>query len=489
MNDRILRRWLGSVPISFAQLFLSNTIRSGIAFLIALTLIAPTAAGLAVLGSVVASWPFWFRGPVRRMVTRGLPGVNGALIGYSWILFPQVAPMWQISLTVIGAALSSAALVPILGFLRRKHPHLAPFSIPYLIIVYATIPCLILGGMYDRNFARGWHFYLTDRPMEAEKAFAEIAPMNRRITAYRESGIGWARFRQSDFDGAQRAFAMAIHELPHLADAQDGLGWAALSQNDSVTAERAFREALRIDPTMGDAWNGLGWIAYQRGDTMESLRAFRNAAIWCPFFPDTWDGLSRAMAFSGHSPTDRIDAIHAFLAARAGRSVWFINLRQLLAWGFLFLGICMFSRASALWVAVALGAGMLVRSVFSVAIVDIDFVYNLMAMVMALAGQYIILNRWSLIWVGGLTVGMSVIWPCFASGMADSGIPVLALPFNAAIVLTLVVFSSAKALRGLLVPLEIALEGPSKASSWWSRREAAEGCWKRIRHPENGPLI
>ena len=489
MNDRLVRRWLCSIPISFAQFFLSNTISGRSAFLFALTLIAPFPAGLAVLGAAVASWSFSIGGPARRMVARGLPGVNGALIGYSWILFPQVAPMWQISLTVIGAALSSAALVPVLGFLRRKHSHLAPFSIPYLIVVYATIPCLILGGLYDRNFARGWHLYLANRPMEAEEVFAEIAPMNQRIAAYRESGIGWARFRQNDFDGAQRAFAMAVQELPHLADAQDGLGWAAISQNDSVTAERAFREALRIDPTMGDAWNGLGWIAYRRGDAMESVRAFRNAAIWCPFFPDTWEGLRRAMALSGHSPTDRIDAIHAFLAARAGRSAWFINSRQMLAWGFIFLGICMFSRRSGLMVVIALAGAIAVRSMFAAASMDLDFAYNLIALIMALSGQYVILDGRSIVWVGGLTIGMSVIWPGFASGMADLGIPVLALPFNAAILLTLLIFSSVRALRGLIVPLEIALEGPTKASSWWWRREAAEGCWKRIRHPDSRPSV
>lgn len=429
----------------------------------------------------MANWPEHIGRSCKLQIRSGLFGVNGILIGFSWILIPEIHPVIQCILTIGGAAVSSAILIPVLVWLKQRKSHVSPFTLTYITIVWVTVLMLKMTGAYDANAARGWHAYFSGDYQQAEQAFRAVELTGYRGIALSQSGLGWALFKQSRYVESEVCFRRALDLIPGLADAHDGLGWSLFKLNLLTDAQTEFRTAVSIDPTLADSWNGLGWTLLIQGDATEAIPCFRRAVFRGPLLPDSWEGLNRALIASGQTSSENLTVIHSLLDRYVVRGLWFVNSRQLLAWSLLLIGIIIHSRRSGIVAVIGLAGALLMNHILRPdAGFDVNFYYNLIAVLVALGGQYLMFSRWTIAWMMMILMGLTLTWRLLIDCFTIMGLPVLAFPFNLVMLLTLLMFGGMSRLRQYRVPLEIAMTDPESVCQWWWRRCNVRGCWDRI---------
>ena len=97
------------------------------------------------------------------------------------------------------------------------------------------------------------------------------------------------------------------------------------------------------------------------------------------------------MSVSGRTSIAPIPAIQLFLERHASPDLWFVNLKQLLGWSLLLIGIFLHSCRSGILAITGLVAALLMNRVFLLnAAFDINYFYNLIAILVALGGQYLV---------------------------------------------------------------------------------------------------
>ncbi|NBR04929.1 MAG: hypothetical protein EBT92_04075 [Planctomycetes bacterium] len=84
------------------------------------------------------------------------------------------------------------------------------------------------------------------------------------------------------------------------------------------------------------------------------------------------------------------------------------------------------------------------------------------------------------LWTAVLSAGMVALWDWFGSTLRLIGLPVLCLPFNLALVGTLIVFPWFRWTRVMLVPLEVATSSPEEATLWIAKTKLVGRCWKKL---------
>jgi urea transporter len=463
----------------YGQLFLANRPASGACFALGLFLVSPSAGLLSLLGATTLTAMALIRSSSDTLLRSGLFGVNGVLVGFAWLLYPEVDPRIQICATVTVCVLLGLVLPPVAEALRDRS--IPIFTLPYVLVMWATLIALVGVGRYDLRFSAGWSALATD-PARAERLFAAADVGSERAKVYRQDGLGWAAYRQGDDGRARRHFAAAIERRADFADAHDGLGWCCLRRGELDAAESAFRAAVALDPWIGDAWDGLGWILLDRGDAGRARECFRRAIMATPLASDPYRVWSR-------SQPDAPDGLAARLArlseAHIARRFQWTPTGQIACWILMAIGLLLHSRTSTVMAIAALAGCVATAHLWpgrAEAVCDPRLLYNLLPLVLALGGHYLTLGRVTVAWIAIASVGMIVVWPMLTEASELVGLPLLCLPFNLFFVGSLVAFRGLGLLgvANRLVPMELAVTSPEDVRLWQRRRAIAQACWRRI---------
>ena len=474
---RGIRALAENVLRGYGQLFLANRVSSGACFALGLLLVSPANGLLSLLGATTLTAITMARCSSASLVQSGLFGVNGVLLGFAWVLFPEVDLRIQALATIAACGLLGLVLAPIAEMLRDRSVPL--FTLPYVIAMWGVLLVLVGVDRYDLRLAAGWAA-LADDPGQAERLFADAVVTSPQAEAYRQDGLAWAAFHGRDDNRAKAHFAAALDRRPGFADARDGLGWCCLRLGELAPAESAFRSALEIDPWIGDAWDGLGWILLDRGEVDAARDCFRHAILATPLASDPYRGWSRCGDSSGIA--SRLSQISEATIAR--RLQW-TPIAQILCWALIAIGLLLHSRTSTL-LAFAAVVGCVVTARLwpdrAAAVSDPRLLYNLLPLVLALGGHYLTLGRVTIAWIVAASIGMIAVWPIFALASAFVGLPLLCLPFNAFFVGSLLLFRGSRR----LVPMELAVTSPHEVRVWQRRRAIADACWRKIGDTDRG---
>lgn len=445
-------RWRDFVPASLV----AGRVRAALVGCVTMTLVA-----LAFPGTL----------PV---VRSGLFGVNGVLFGWAWILFPELPVWFKAVATVGGAGAMALVTVPVATRLLRWQSRFCVFSVPSVLAVWAAVALAGWCGLYDGDLLKGWTALHAGDWATAQERFSAAAVSGDRARAYREDGLGWARFMAGDYAAAAAHFAAGTALAPDLADAFDGRGWSAFRRGQFALANEMFLMAVRRDPWLADAWDGLGWIAWKESRVQDARRCFSRAVAAAPLFGDAWDGLARSLAAAG----DRGLADLAAGGARifSSRRLQFVPALQIACWGLFLVAIAIHSRLSGLMVVAGFGCLLLLGRAFSPvreALGDFGFLGNFAALTVALGGQYRRLDGSGVTWAVVAVASMALAWPAVGAGAAALGMPVLWLPCNVLLFVSLLVARRP-------VPLEIAATNPETVRLWAMKQSAAAACWRLL---------
>lgn len=126
-----MRTLFDDVLRGFSQILVCNNRGTGICVLVGLVILSPQAASLALLGAGVMSWAARRLSKEEPVLQTGLLSVNGALLGVTWITFPQM-PLWaQITATILGAVMMAKVFVPMVERMHRNRSSYVLFSLPF----------------------------------------------------------------------------------------------------------------------------------------------------------------------------------------------------------------------------------------------------------------------------------------------------------------------------------------------------------------------
>ena len=132
--QRTALAYFDAVLRGYGQLFLCNNPVSGVLFLLGLVLVSPENAAWSLVGAGLATLGALLFG-MKAEASSGLFGVNGALLGYSWIYFPEVDASAKALFTLIGCSATIAILIPSLHWMNHLKSGITLFGIPSLIAV------------------------------------------------------------------------------------------------------------------------------------------------------------------------------------------------------------------------------------------------------------------------------------------------------------------------------------------------------------------
>ena len=470
----------------FGQFFLANCAASGLLFLLGLSLVSPLHAGLGLLGAGTVTCAAFGLGTSPAKLRTGLFGVNGALLGCGWLSFPELSPLEKVLFTLAGSLVIAAMLVPLTKYFARRRLPLTVFALPYVLIAWTGIAALHWSGMYDRRCLAAWSALTAGHARQAAADFKAARPTSPRADGLREDGLGWAAFQESEFAAAREHFRRAAALLPELADPYDGLGWSSVRLGDFEPAEAAFRAALTRDTWVADSWNGLGWTLVESGDEAEAADCFCSAARAAPLLADAYSGLARTLALDGQ---ERAAVVCRFMAEAIQRHVstrfQYTPSAQIACWLLFLAGIVYHSRISAAVAGatlVACLAGACFAPALATGLADMNCVYNLLALTLALGGHYLRLRLGTLIWTAAVGAGMVLAVARLSAPMTEWGLPPLCLPCSFVLAATLAAVQVLQSLRlkSIAVPLEVAVTSPENVRLWDIKCRIAKQCWKQL---------
>ena len=479
-------RFVEYVLRGYGQLFLCNNGVSGLVFFAGLTIASPRHGLLSLLGAAIVTGLGLCLAPSASTLKSGLFGVNGVLLGYVWIFFPEVGFPAQAVATVGGAVLASFLLILGLEACRRWKRPFTLFTIPYVVATWISLLVLAFRGDYDLRMFAGWSSLAANQPERARADFTASQVSTPHARAYRCDGLAWAAFRQSDFIGAREWFEQAAAHDATFADPHDGLGWCAYYMGDYQGAESEFHEAHARDPRLADSWIGLGLLAEFHGDAEAARIWFTDAAWSAPMSSEAYASLQRHYAAT--SQNELADFYHRLATfskdSIAGR-YQYVSLPQLVCWLLFFAGVIWHSRISALLVLAALATcfcGARLVPSLNATFADIHFVYNLIAIFIACGGLYLRLNRITGVWLFAVTMLMAIVWHVLSGIVPGIGLPLLCLPLNLALAGTVALGGRLKDRfpANQAIPLELAVTSPEQVRLWLKKCKIADRCWQRM---------
>jgi hypothetical protein len=163
-----------------------------------------------------------------------------------------------------------------------------------------------------------------------------------------------------------------------------------------------------------------------------------------------------------------------------------ISSIQILSWTLFLMGILWHSRTSlfiALFLITTLISLTLTVPSVGKSLYDINLFFNLLALFLAFGGQYLRMGLKTALWTAVLAIGMVITWGWLGSILNLVGLPVLCLPFNLALVATLIVFPWFNLTRAMLIPLEVATSSPEEVNLWLAKVELVGKCWRTLEKP------
>lgn len=478
-------KFLNVVFCGYAQLFLSNRAIVGFFFFCGLLILSPVAGLFSLLGALTVTAVALWLAPSEPTIKSGLFGVNGVLLGSVWVLFPEIPRSVTLTLTIFGSIAMAAALVPCARWMRKKRATFTVFSLPYVLMVWISLLAVIGMGLYDRHLLTGWTL-LADRPAMALQAFTQARVATRQAESYRQDGLGWANFHLKAYGPARDCFKKAIALTPTFADVHDGLGWSNVKLGHFAEARSAFREAVTCDPMLADSWDGLGWTLLWAGQHREARQCFGRAVGAAPLFSDAYQGLYQSCTqLKETRAAETFKRIGSMMQKSMAGKYQRVSSGQLLCWLLFFIGILWYSRISAGVVVIALAGCVVTAQLIPSCkntLLDVNFIYNLLAIVLALGGHYLTLRLTTFLWLGCVAIAMTACWGALSGLFIACGWPLLCFPFNLLLIGSAVLFSSLRRSRfwDCAVPLDVAVHAPEHVRLWARKRAIARKCWQKL---------
>ena len=459
----------------YGQMFLANNITSGMIFFIALLILSPMNATWSLLGAVTSTLLAKFAGMKAEMES-GLFGVNGALLGLSWLMFPEVPAIGKLILTLFGSVIIVALLFSSIKLFKRMRIGLTLFALPYIFAVWLNVFIVSAAGWYEPIYIGGWNALAMRKLDNAKILFEESNPKSIRGRWYQHDGLGWANYYLGQHQLALDEFQKCIELEPRLFDAYSGAGWCEFNLGRYEQAELFFKAASTL--------NGLGWIYLGKGEYQEARSYFYKCILFTPLNSDAYLGLSRV----------------ALQTESSKHGTWFTNISywiertispvmqttssiQILSWTLFLMGILWHSRTSffvSLFLIITLITFTWLVPSAGKSLSDINLFFNLLALFLAFGGQYLRMGLKAFLWTAVLAIGMATTWGRIGSVFNLVGLPVLCLPFNLALVATLIVFPWFHFTRAMLIPLEVATSSPEEVNLWLAKAELVGRCWKKL---------
>lgn len=467
----------------FAQMFLASRARSGIIFLAALAVLSPWLALHSLIGAMLATATALCFRYGRALTKTGFVGVNGVLLGCAWYVFPEIPEWTKAAITAGGACAITILVIPLSRVLRARNSPIGLFSLPAVLAIWVCLTLVYGMGLSDARLRRGWRALQAGATADARAEFLSFESTTPRCEALRLTGLGWSNFRVGDFVGSMDAFSRASALNPQCADAHCGSGWSLLKVGEAVGAEKEFNACLALEASSIDGWDGLGWTLLEFGKSDDAVRAFNSAQQVAPFLKDAALG-KKFCAMRGRNLNEAVamdsyaSAIDRFVPIDFQR----VTTRQLACWLLFVLGIAVHS-----WRTLLAAVGGTIAFVYAAsfipvmgaAIKDVEFYYNLVPLYAAFGGQYLLWNKWTLVWSILMGTMIALVWQLVAGWVHASGLPMSSLLFNAALIMSLALFSRVKAYCQV-VPLEIAATTPEQVWLWRRKCGIAAEAWKAL---------
>ncbi len=470
----------------YGQMFLSNNVVSGGLFLLGLLIASPWNGFLSLVGATIVTLLGMQLAKNTSEIKNGLFGINGVLLGYVWVFFPEV-PFWQSAvLTAVGAMMIAFLLAGCLTLCRKRKWTFAFFSTPYVLVAWLALGLLHSTQVDDLHLFAGWHSLAEKEIAQAEAAFSAAQPTSVRARAFQHNGLGWVAFQQFNFATAREHFQQATELAPDLADPHDGLGWCAFKLWQYDVAEQEFRESLARDAGLADSWLGRGWLALREDNVAKARTCFERAAWSAPLCGPAFDGLTQCYSGEGREELASWSRAWAeFIARHLGTRFQFLSGRQLLCWLLFGLGILWHSRISFVAAGGAITTCFLGARMFpdlAATFGDVHFAFNLIATFIVLSGLYLQLNAVTLGWLFLVTVGMTLGWHGCSGHVFATGLPLLCVPVNVVLALTTFLFGRFPKSwpKRQAIPFEFAVTSPEQVRLWLKKCTIAEKCWEKI---------
>ena len=459
----------------YGQMFLANNITSGMIFFIALLILSPLNSAWILLGAGTST----LLGKIARTkaeMESGLFGVNGALLGLSWLMFPEVPAFGKLILTLLGSLIITLLLVMSIKLFKRMRVGLTLFALPYIFAVWLNVFIASAAGWYEPIDMSGWHALTMQKSDNAKILFEESNPKSIRGRWYKHDGLGWANYYLGHHQSALDEFQKCIELEPKLFDAYSGAGWCEFNLGRYEQAELFFKAA--------STWNGLGWIYLGKGEYQEARSYFTKCVLSTPLNSDAYLGLSR-IALQTESPKHStwLTKISYWIQRTISPVMQTTSSIQIVSWALFLVGILWHSRTSffvALFLIITLISLTMVVPSTGKSLTDINLFFNLLALFLAFGGQYLRMGLKTALWTAVLAIGMLTTWGWLGSILNLVGLPVLCLPFNLALVATLILFPWFHFTRTMLIPLEVATSSPEEVNLWLAKAQLVGRCWKKL---------
>jgi tetratricopeptide (TPR) repeat protein len=137
----------------------------------------------------------------------------------------------------------------------------------------------------------GTIYYLTERPVQAEKCFSIYLRLKESPEAY--CLLAGAQFNQRKFDLATKSAQRALQLDPKLAQAYTVLGMIHTAEKDFANAQANYREALKLNDNDSDTWFMFGRALFLHDDFAEAAKAFNRALKINPQSVRSYENLAR----------------------------------------------------------------------------------------------------------------------------------------------------------------------------------------------------
>lgn len=322
----------------YGQMFLANNITSGIIFFIALLILSPMIAVWSLLGAGASTLLAKIMGMKAEMES-GLFGVNGALLGLSWLMFPEVPAIGKLILTLLGSLIIVLLLVMSIKLFKRMRIGLTLFALPYIFAVWVNVFIASAAEWYEPIDMSGWKALAVRDSDKARILFEQSSPKTIRGRWYQHDGLGWANYYLGHHQSALNEFQKCIELEPTLFDAYGGAGWCEFNLGHYEQAELLFKAA--------STWNGLGWIHLGKGEYQEARLFFTKCILSMPLNSDAYLGLSR-IAFQTESSkySSGLAEISFWIGKNISPIMQTVSSIQILSWALFLVGILWHSRTS-----------------------------------------------------------------------------------------------------------------------------------------------
>ncbi|MBI2027945.1 MAG: urea transporter [Deltaproteobacteria bacterium] len=472
------------VLYSYSQLFFCTDVRLGFCVLLGMFLYSPQSALLALVAALLAILLSIVLHATKGFYGSNVLGSNAVLLGYVWVLYPELPFILKLIITLGGICFLVAIIFSLfqLSIYLKKNINL--FAIPCLIVTWSIIAVLYVTHLYDINQYRGWSYFKNKNYSMSEEYFLITKPLDSVAKAITYNGLGWSLYHQERYLEAIDYFNKSVEKKTSFSDSYDGLGWSYFKILDLDSSRRYLQKALDLNPFLSDAQLGLAWNYIENKDFDNAHPAFLKSLLMSPLHFSAYDGLRQTSEMNNNKSMELfyslLYSITHFLDVHS------LNIFQMSAWLLLFFGLALYSISSFLMAMTSLSLSFILSLCFNVLVphhFDTASLYNALAISIALGGHYLIVTKFTIVWIVLVLVLNTLMWGFLQRVFDMHGLPLFILPSNLLLMGSLFIFEKSPSVFGLkklLVPAPLRDLKVEHIRLWYERRETAHQCWDLI---------